>query len=470
MCILEDYRLCHFHNKEFDKIIASIQDQQNPKSPITVVSRNTSNPQGVVHHKTRFVDSLLMDKNMSCVSQLLYEGITPFPYKVAKALDPYIYRNIEFDVWNEIRKENKLKYAKRRLLLVGDKCYVRLRNNQNTGAGNESTTYVGHIQYIERYTGMYHVYIEELGQQMVVPLHALQCEIPDLKHSWWVNRPRSVSRGPYPNRYRSRRFSDGDGKMHRKKEYSKDLPSDESAAVMAHNLFDDHLKEMMGDQIWVDQGKVLYHPYIDHYAKYLPANFGFTNEFLAMPAFVKTQTPGKDEGGDSAGTPKKDNDENGKNADGQDEENLAKINEDYVFNAYCDPGYNPYNPQYYGNPFYSGCGMEPTAATSGTAAYYPYFRNGTYYYNYVYNPSPPYMVPAVGNNQGFVPQFQQGAALAQPIPVQNIVRRRDLLMSESKLNLNLQPSQAVKGADLPCKWNVSFLITTLPKIIFKLIS
>lgn len=28
----------------------------------------------------------------------------PFPYKVAKALDPTIYRNIEYDTWIELRK------------------------------------------------------------------------------------------------------------------------------------------------------------------------------------------------------------------------------------------------------------------------------------------------------------------------------------------------------------------------------
>lgn len=32
------------------------------------------------------------------------KGITPFPYKVAKALDPDIYRNIEFDSWSDQRK------------------------------------------------------------------------------------------------------------------------------------------------------------------------------------------------------------------------------------------------------------------------------------------------------------------------------------------------------------------------------
>lgn len=34
-----------------------------------------------------------------------FQGITPFPYKVAKALDPDIYRNIEFDSWSDNRKE-----------------------------------------------------------------------------------------------------------------------------------------------------------------------------------------------------------------------------------------------------------------------------------------------------------------------------------------------------------------------------
>lgn len=29
---------------------------------------------------------------------------TPFPFKIAKALDPNLYRNIEFDNWSEFRK------------------------------------------------------------------------------------------------------------------------------------------------------------------------------------------------------------------------------------------------------------------------------------------------------------------------------------------------------------------------------
>ena len=38
------------------------------------------------------------------VKDLLDFGITPFPYKVAKSLDMEIYRNVEYDTWNEYRK------------------------------------------------------------------------------------------------------------------------------------------------------------------------------------------------------------------------------------------------------------------------------------------------------------------------------------------------------------------------------
>ena len=38
------------------------------------------------------------------VVNVLVKGGTPFPYKVAKALDPRMYRNVEFDLWNDERK------------------------------------------------------------------------------------------------------------------------------------------------------------------------------------------------------------------------------------------------------------------------------------------------------------------------------------------------------------------------------
>lgn len=44
------------------------------------------------------------DIHQDDVRGLLAHGIPPFPYKVAKSLDPDIYRNIEYDAWNTIRR------------------------------------------------------------------------------------------------------------------------------------------------------------------------------------------------------------------------------------------------------------------------------------------------------------------------------------------------------------------------------
>nr|XP_020640099.1 putative bifunctional UDP-N-acetylglucosamine transferase and deubiquitinase ALG13 [Pogona vitticeps] len=88
----------------------------------------------------------------------------PFPYKVLKALDPDIYRNIEFDVWLDSRKElqkmDYLVFAGRQYYL-GDKCQVRLE----TG----SKYYNAHIQDVGQ-DNMVTVFIEELAEKHVVPL------------------------------------------------------------------------------------------------------------------------------------------------------------------------------------------------------------------------------------------------------------------------------------------------------------
>ena len=38
--------------------------------------------------------------------EALDNHLIPFPYKVAKCLDPFSYRNIEFDVWTVEKQEN----------------------------------------------------------------------------------------------------------------------------------------------------------------------------------------------------------------------------------------------------------------------------------------------------------------------------------------------------------------------------
>ncbi|XP_053130078.1 putative bifunctional UDP-N-acetylglucosamine transferase and deubiquitinase ALG13 [Hemicordylus capensis] len=92
----------------------------------------------------------------------------PFPYKVLKALDPEIYRNIEFDVWLDSRKElqktDYLVYAGRQYYL-GDKCQVRLE----TGG----KYYNAHIQDVGQ-DNLVTVFIEELAEKHVVPLVSLK--------------------------------------------------------------------------------------------------------------------------------------------------------------------------------------------------------------------------------------------------------------------------------------------------------
>lgn len=46
------------------------------------------------------------------------KGVTPFPYRVAKALDPDIYRNTDFDIWHEIRRGISIETIQKKSLVV----------------------------------------------------------------------------------------------------------------------------------------------------------------------------------------------------------------------------------------------------------------------------------------------------------------------------------------------------------------
>lgn len=114
-CILEDYRMCHFHNEFFEDYLQSINTAVDRRlENYNRAGQNNNNYQSYHQYQPRYEGALLKSADQSCVRQLLNEGITPFPYKVAKALDPYIYRNIEFDVWNDLRKQWRLRFTYRR--------------------------------------------------------------------------------------------------------------------------------------------------------------------------------------------------------------------------------------------------------------------------------------------------------------------------------------------------------------------
>lgn len=61
--------------------------------------------------KPELVESIEKDDNANDDSNSNHSLlIAPFPFKVAKALDPNIYRNIEYDSWGETRRGKRKKH------------------------------------------------------------------------------------------------------------------------------------------------------------------------------------------------------------------------------------------------------------------------------------------------------------------------------------------------------------------------
>ncbi|CAG9832938.1 unnamed protein product [Diabrotica balteata] len=89
-------------------------------------------------------------------------SIAPFPFKIAKALDPNIYRNIEYDSWGETRRELRLGewYYGDDKLILGTKCIF---NDMN---GDEK--YECYIQEMIKDQNQCVVYITKLAQKRTV--------------------------------------------------------------------------------------------------------------------------------------------------------------------------------------------------------------------------------------------------------------------------------------------------------------
>ncbi|KAM5221493.1 LOW QUALITY PROTEIN: UDP-N-acetylglucosamine transferase subunit ALG13 [Ctenodactylus gundi] len=112
------------------------------------------------------------------------------PYKVLKALDPEIYRNVEFDVWLDSRKEFKksdfMEYDGSQYYL-GDKCQVRL--------DSDGKYYNAHIQEVGREKNSVTVFIEELAEKHVVPVANLKAVIQVTSAPVWNGIPSHKGRG-----------------------------------------------------------------------------------------------------------------------------------------------------------------------------------------------------------------------------------------------------------------------------------
>ncbi|XP_049575565.1 putative bifunctional UDP-N-acetylglucosamine transferase and deubiquitinase ALG13 isoform X3 [Syngnathus scovelli] len=87
------------------------------------------------------------------------------PYKVLKSLDSDVYRNVEFDVWQdsckEMQKMDYMVFAGRQYFL-GDKCQVRLEP--------KGKYFNAFIQEVGTHSAAVTVFIEELGEKHLVPV------------------------------------------------------------------------------------------------------------------------------------------------------------------------------------------------------------------------------------------------------------------------------------------------------------
>ncbi|EDX02243.1 protein ovarian tumor locus isoform X1 [Drosophila yakuba] len=188
-CILENYRLCNFHSTNGNQSNANRKGGRRE-----IKNQEDRKPSGSTNHEPNDQLPMCPNRMESCVRQLLDDGITPFPYKVAKSMDPYMYRNIEFDCWNDMRKEAKRYnvYINDYNFKVGAKCKVELQN--------ETEMHTCHIQSIYKDKTYCVVFVEAIGKKIVVPYESLHPLPPEEYRPWALpfRYQRQMTRLPLP--------------------------------------------------------------------------------------------------------------------------------------------------------------------------------------------------------------------------------------------------------------------------------
>uniref|UniRef100_A0A8C9V877 ubiquitinyl hydrolase 1 n=1 Tax=Scleropages formosus TaxID=113540 RepID=A0A8C9V877_SCLFO len=154
-----------------------------------------------------------------------------FPYKVLKSLDPELYRNVEFDVWHDGRKElqktDYMVFAGRHYYL-GDKCQVRLEP--------KGKYYNAFIQEVGTHSSAVTVFIEELGEKHLVSLTNLKPVNP--VPAWNVSSGRKGASFSRSGQYQAELDSERGKRRFFKKARGKEIPagvaSGRSAAAHGH--------------------------------------------------------------------------------------------------------------------------------------------------------------------------------------------------------------------------------------------
>lgn len=105
-------------------------------------------------------DEKSLEKRAICtdMKELLENGIIPFPFKVAKALTPNLYRNTEYDIWLNNKKEKFLGKHNNWEFKEGSQCMVLI--------GNEWC--YCYIQSIRGKNEPVEVYVKDLAKKMLV--------------------------------------------------------------------------------------------------------------------------------------------------------------------------------------------------------------------------------------------------------------------------------------------------------------
>lgn len=425
-CILDNYKLCHFHNRSFSEFIETLNQDMCETS------------QCDSHKIARTFEALLSEKYVSCVRQLLSEGITPFPYKVAKALDPDIYRNIEFDAWSEVRKENRFKnwYTGGSNFQVGVKCLVRLTNSQ-------VDLYTCHIQEMPNDNGPCLVYVEELGEKHIVPYDYLK-PLPSEQAKPW----------PLPFRYQKHidkypgKLPLSESKKNQRNSKNKALEFRYYSTVVKTETFEDDQKSIK-DEVVVNNLKQY-----TTFQHFQPTPV----EYLAMPLHVdrKGDPKSNQKSTDSSRSGQENSNENNED---EGESDYTQPQENYSF-----PGYGYLTESYY-TFFDNNAGVHtgPPGITNGPPPPYycmynpgPVFSpNGSTMSHSVYVPPPVHCTQA---HSGYYPSsyYQAGtqsssSAVTSVTTSTSTSSRRNVstFALSNRINYAAPKSEDEAGSDLP---------------------
>lgn len=115
---------------------------------------------------SRSNDRSSLEKRATCsdMKELLESGITPFPFKVAKALTPKLYRNTEYDIWLNNKKEKFYGRWNNWEFKEGSKCMVLIGNQEH----------YCYIQRIREKNEPVEVYVKDMAQKINVEFDKLK--------------------------------------------------------------------------------------------------------------------------------------------------------------------------------------------------------------------------------------------------------------------------------------------------------